>query len=78
MCNCVFYLLRGEEEKLTMTEPSQWTYRHKQNLSNMYAPFRDAKWADPLWMDLLWMDSLWMDQKATWHSTNNYVVSKES
>ena len=44
----------------------------------MYAPFRDAKWTDPWWMDLLWMDSLWMDQKATWHSTNNYVVFKES
>ena len=54
-----------EEEKLNMTEPSQ---QHKQNLSNMHVPFRDTRLTDPLWTD----------QEATWQSTNNYAVSKES
>ena len=55
----------------------------------MNGPFRDTRWRDSFkktdhstierrWMDPLWTNLGWTDQKATWHLTNNYVVSKKS
>ena len=80
--------------KLEVTDLLGCTWRHKQNLSKMNEPFRDTRWTDsfkrtdrstieqqwmdPLWTDPLWTDLGWTNQKATWHSTNNYVVSKKS
>ena len=70
--------------KLEVTDLLGWTWQHKQNLSKMNGPFRDTRWTDsfkrmdPLWTDPLWTDLGRTDQKAMWHSTNNYVVSKKS
>ena len=38
----------------------------------------EQRWTGLLWTDPLWTDLGWTDQNATWHSTNNRVLSKKS